>query len=223
MKTALFGLAALLTLSAPAKADDTIQYWWTLVGDVKLDDNDTLTGAVIIRSRPDTLEPGQRFLRTGISHRLQNGISLSVGYTHVTTLNDNAPNSVQHRGSQGIGFPVGKIADSPVDVRFQAEEIFIPGRRDIGVRGRGRVRLLKPLDAAGAVDVQLSDELIWSINSTDWGQKSGWAANRAALALHFKLNKRIGLGPGYTWQLINRTSGQNRNDHILGLNADVHF
>ena len=223
MKVIALGLAAGLTLSAPANAEDSAQYWWTLVGDVKVDDNDTVTGAVIIRSRPDTLEPGQRFLRTGMSHRLQNGISLSVGYTHVTTLNDNAPNSVQHRVSQGIGFPVGKIADSLVDVRFQAEEIFTPGRRDIGVRGRGRVRLLKPLDAAGAVDVQLSDELIWSINSTDWGQKSGWTANRAALALHVKLNKRVGIAPGYTWQLVNKTSGPNRNDHIFGLTADVHF
>lgn len=223
MKSVWIGLLAFLAMATPAKADDTAQYWWTLTGDVKLDDNDSLNASVIIRSKPDTLEPGQRFLRVGFNHRLKNGLNLNAGYAHVTTLVDGAANPVQHRLSQGIGMQVGKLVGGAVDIRLQAEEIIIPGRREVGLRGRGRVRLIKPLNADGSIDVQFSDELIWSINSTDWGQKSGWTANRAGLALHFKLNNRIGLAPGYTWQLINRPTGPNRDDHVLGLTADVHF
>jgi Protein of unknown function (DUF2490) len=223
MRAALLGVMMLMTLSNPAQADDTMQYWWTVSGDVRLDDNDLLTGAVIIRSKPDTFEPGQRLLRATITHQLKSGMSVSAGYAHVTTLNNSGPNGVQHRMSQGIGVPIGSIGASAVDLRLQAEEVFIPGRREIGIRGRGRVRLLHKLDATGKVDLQLSDELIWSLNGTDWGQKSGWTANRAGVMLHVKLNKRIGIGPAYTWQLINRAANPNRNDHVLGLNADVHF
>lgn len=223
MKFAWMWLLFSMAIATPAQADDTAQYWWTLTGDVRLDNNDSVNASVVIRSKPDTLEPGQRFLRVGFNHRLENGVNINAGYAHVTTFIDGAANPIQHRLSQGIGMQVGKLAGSPVDIRVQAEEIFIPGRREIGIRGRGRARVVKPLNADGSIDVQFNDELIWSINSTDWGQKSGWTANRVGVALHFKMDKHFGLSPGYTWQLINRPVGPNRNDHVLGLTADVHF
>ena len=219
MKTVCLLAAALTLTPATARADDDAQLWLILTSDVKLDDNDSLTANVIYRSRPDELEAGQRILRAGLSHKLRRGTSLAFTYSHVQSFADNAPDGVQHRLGQSIGLPLVK----GVDARIQAEEIFALGSDDVGVRARGRLRWVHPLNKNGDIDLQLSDELIISVNDTDWGQYAGWTANRTGAAAHFKLNSQIGIASGYTWQRVNRQIGANRNDHILGLTVDTHF
>jgi hypothetical protein len=219
MKTALVLAAALSLAPATARADDDAQLWLIMASDVKLDSNDSLTANIIYRSRPDELETGQRILRAGLSHKLKGGASLAFTYSHVQSFVDNAPDGIQHRLGQSIGLMLGKR----VDARIQAEEIFARGGDDIGLRARGRLRWVHPLNKNGDIDLQLSDELILSANDTDWGQNAGWTANRSAAAVHFKLDDHIGIAPSYIWQLINREKGANRNDHILGLTVDTHF
>ena len=219
MKTALLLAAALILAPATAQADDDAQLWLTMASDVKLDSNDSLTANIIYRSRPDELEAGQRILRAGLSHKLRGGASIAFTYAHVQSFIDNAPDGIQHRLGQSIGMTLGK----GFDARIQAEEIFARGADDIGFRTRGRLRWVHPLNKNGDIDLQLSDELILSVNDTDWGQNAGWAANRTSAAVHFKLDDHIGIAPSYTWQLINRQIGANRNDHILGLTVDTHF
>jgi Protein of unknown function (DUF2490) len=220
MKTAWLLAAALMLVPATAaRADDDAQLWLILVGDLKLDSNDSLTANIIYRSRPDELEAGQRILRAGLSHKLKGGASVAFSYSHVQSFVDNAPDGIQHRIGQSVGLSLGK----GVDARIQAEEIFAQGGGDIGLRARGRLRWVHPLTNNGDIDLQLSDELILSANDTDWGQNAGWTANRTGAAVHFKLGKHIGIAPGYTWQLVNRRTGANRNDHILGLTVDTHF
>ena len=214
----LFG-AAFSFVSAPAQANDNAQLWLILTGDAKLDDNDSLIANIIYRSRPDELEAGQRILRAGLSHKLSGGPLITFTYSHVQSFVKNAPDGIQHRLGQSIGMMLGK----GFDMRIQAEEIFARGGDDIGIRARGRLRWVHPLTNNGDIDLQLSDELILSANDTDWGQNAGWTANRTAAAVHFKLGKHIGIAPGYTWQLVNRPTGANRNDHILGLTVDTHF
>lgn len=219
MKAVWILAAALILAPATARADDDAQLWLILASDVKLDDNDSLAASVIYRSRPDELEAGQRILRAGLSRKLKGGTSVAFTYSHVQSFIDNAPDGIQHRLGQSIGLTLGK----GVDVRIQAEEIFARGGDDIGFRTRGRLRWVHPLNKNGDIDLQLSDELILSVNDTDWGQNAGWTANRTAAALHFKLDDHIGIAPSYTWQLINRQIGTNRNDHIFGLTVDTHF
>lgn len=211
--------ATLIIAPATAQADDNAQLWLTFAGGVKLDDNDSVTANIIYRSRPDKLEAGQRFLRAGLSHKFAGGASIGISYAHVQSFIENAPDGIQHRLGQSINLPLGKA----LDARVQAEEIFAHGGDDIGIRARGRLRWVHSLNKNGDIDLQLSDELIISANDTDWGQNAGWTANRAAAAVHFRLGKHIGIAPSYTWQLINVSSGTNRNDHILGLTVDTHF
>lgn len=219
MKAKWFLTSMLICAPAAAQADDNAQLWLTFAGDVKLGDNDSVTANIIYRSRPDKLEAGQRFLRAGLSHKFAGGASIGISYAHVQSFIEKAPDGIQHRLGQTLSLPLGKAFDA----RIQAEEIFAHGSDDIGIRARGRLRWIQPLNKTGAIDLQLSDELIFSANDTDWGQNAGWTANRAAAAVHFRLGKYIGIAPGYTWQFINRSSGANRNDHIFGLTVDTHF
>jgi hypothetical protein len=211
------------TTAVPLQADNNRQEWLTLTGDVKIDYNDSVNATVILRSKPDSFDAGQRILRASIIHRLEYGKSLSLAYTHVRGFVSSGPDTTQHRISQSFALPLGNIADGKIDGRMQAEEAFTESYDDIGIRLRPRVRWVRPLSKKADVELQLSDEVILSLNDTDYGQKSGFTANRATAAVRFGLGKHFGIAPGYTWQLVNRSNGPNRNDHVLGLTVDAHF
>jgi Protein of unknown function (DUF2490) len=216
----LFGFLALLSASTIGHAESTRQQWLTLTGDVELDKNDSLSASLILRSQPDSFDLGQRFIRLGFRHDLNDDVSLSLSYAHVTAEVPCGGDKVQHRFAQGISFPL--VQD--VDARVQLEEVFgVTGNDDIGVRLRPRVRWRHDLNQSGKVELQVSDELIFALNDTDFGQISGLTANRAGAAVHFDVGRHFGIMPGYTWQLVNRSGAPTRNDHILGLTLEAHY
>ncbi|MGC1470795.1 MAG: DUF2490 domain-containing protein [Sphingorhabdus sp.] len=214
------GTTFLLTASQAAFADSTRQQWLTLTGDVELDAKDSVSAHLILRSQPDSLDLGQRFIRLGYRHDLADDVSLSLSYAHVTTEVSGGSDKVQHRLAQAIAFPL--VRD--VDARIQLEEVLgVSGSDDVGLRFRPRVRLRHGLDQAGNIELQLSDEMIFALNDTDFGQISGLTANRAGAAVHFDIGKHFGIMPGYTWQLVNRSGAPVRHDHILGLTLEAHY
>lgn len=216
----LLGTLSLILASQTALADSTRQQWLTLTGDVELDANDSASAHLILRSQPDSFDLGQRFIRLGYRHDLTDDVSLSLSYAHVTTEISGGSDKVQHRLAQAIAFPLMQ----DVDARVQLEEVFgVTDSKDIGLRFRPRVRLRQGLDADGKVELQLSDELIFALNDTDFGQTSGLTANRAGAAVHFDVGQHFGIMPGYTWQLVNRSGAPVRHDHILGLTLEAHY
>lgn len=216
----LIGALTLLAGAQPALAESTRQQWLTLTGDVELDANDSISANLIFRSRPDSFDLGQRFARLGFTHRVADDVSLTLNYAYVTTSVSGASDKVQHRLAQSVSFPL--VQD--VDARLQLEEAFgVTGSNDMGIRLRPRLRLQHGLDKEGRIELQLSDEVIFALNSTDFGQASGFTANRAVAAVHFDLGDHFGIMPGYTWQLVNRSAAPVRHDHILGLTLEAHY
>lgn len=216
----LFGTLLLFLASQSAFADSTRQQWLTLTGDVDLDANDNISANLIFRSQPDSFDLGQRFIRLGYRHDLSGDVSLSLSYAHVLTRVEGGGDPVQHRLAQSIAFPVVQ----EVDARVQLEEILgVTGSNDVGLRFRPRLRLRHDLDQAGRVELQLSDEMIFALNDTDFGQTRGLTANRAGAAVHFDMGQHFAIMPGYTWQLVNRSGAPLRHDHILGLTLEAHY
>ena len=216
----LFTTLALLVFAQQAVAESTRQQWLTLTGDVKIDANDSASANLILRSRPDSSDLGQRFIRVGYTHRFDNGIGLALSYAHVTTKVDDARDQFQHRLSQSLSFPL--LTD--VETRLQLEEVFgVTGANDVGLRFRPRLRLRHALDQSGDIELQLSEEAIFALNDTDFGQNSGFTANRAGAAVHFDISEHFAIMPGYTWQLVNRSGAPVRNDHILGLTLEARY
>lgn len=210
----------LIAVTQPVSAESTRQQWLTLTGDLDLDRNDSVSAHLILRSQPDSFDMGQRFVRLGYRHDLNDDVSLSLSYAHVTAEVPGGSDKVQHRMAQGISFAL--VQD--VDARVQLEQVFgVTGSDDIGVRFRPRLRLRHELDRDGKVELQLSDELIFALNDTDFGQTSGLTANRAGATVHFDVGEHFGIMPGYTWQLVNRSGAPTRNDHILGLTLEAHY
>lgn len=215
--------AATLTPTGPAFAENDVQYWLTLVAQADVDHNDAIYANAIFRSQPDEFDMGQRKLRLGLNHKFKDGDGVAVAYTHVRFYNDNAADVVQHRFTQAYMFPVGSLADGKVDGRIQAEQIFQEHASEMGLRGRARVRWIKPVDADKNIELTLSEELFWALNTTDWGLESGFNSNRAGATLRFKLNDHFGIAPQYIWQIAHRSNREDRNDHVLGIVLDAKF
>lgn len=208
------------SFAVPAHAESDRQQWVTLTGDVALDKNDSLALTGIFRSKGDSFDLGQRLVRVGYNHKLKTGVTLNFAYTHVRNFIDGGPDPIQHRFSQSATVPLGKIGGGKLDARIQAEEVLAQGADDLGLRLRPRLRWQVPLDSDGKVEAQFSNELIFGLNDTDYGQFAGLTANRASAGMHFSLSKHVGIAPGYIWQLVNRENAPSRNDHILSLTLD---
>jgi hypothetical protein len=219
----LGAIGLVLGCASPAIAEDDVQQWLTIVGDVKLGDKDSLSGNFILRSRPDSWDWSQRFLRVGYTRKLGKGQNIGISYANVRGFVDNGPDRFEHRFTETYGFSLGALAGGKVDARVQAEQSMIEHFGDMGLRARGRVRWARGLDKKRLYEVQLSEEPIFALNKTDYGQKSGLVANRLSAGLHVALNKTVGFAPSYTWQLVNRRGVPDRNDHVLGLTLDAHF
>jgi Protein of unknown function (DUF2490) len=216
------GLILAITIGMQsAHAENTVQQWLTLTGDVRLDANDNAFAVAVRRSAPDDLKMAQRVLQLGWRHRVAGKVSLIASLGHVTSYRDNLPNRIEMRLSEGILMPVGHVGGGRIEGRFLFEEILVRGSQDIGVRGRPRLRWTRPI--SGKIDLQLSDEAIFALNRTDAGQVAGLVANRAGAGVRFALSKHFGVQPSYTWQHVNRIAAPNRDDHILGLTLDAQF
>jgi hypothetical protein len=207
----------------PARADSNVQQWLTMTGDVRIDAKDNAYAVFVRRSAPDALKIAQRLVQLGWRHRIGRKASLIAYAVHVTTYRDSAPNRTEVRFGQGVSVPGGRIGGGQLEGRVVIEEVMARGSDDIGVRGRPRVRWTHPLSLGGKVDLQLSDEAIFALNSTDAGQRAGLTANRASAGVRFALCKHFGVQPSYTWQHVNRIAAADREDHIVGLTLDAAF
>lgn len=221
VRTALGLMIAMTIGMRPARAENTVQQWLTLTGDVRIDRSDTLYGVVILRSAPDEFKLAQRAVQIGWRHRLASKITLIGAIAHYATFKTNGPTRNELRLSEGVAVPVARLSGGLLEARLLAEEIFVSGSHDFGVRARPRVKWTRAV--SGKADLQLTDEAIVALNSTDADQVAGLVANRASVGVRFALSKHFGVLPYYTWQHVNRIAAADRDDHILGLTLDALF
>ena len=205
----------------PARAENTVQQWLTLTGDVRIDRNDNLYGVVILRSAPDEFKLAQRAVQVGWRHRLASKVTLTGAVAQYTTFRTNAPARTEARLSEGVAMPVATLSGGRLEARLLAEQIFVSRSHDVGVRARPRAKWTRALSPKA--DLQLTDEAIFALNSTDAGQVAGFVGNRASVGVRFAISEHFGILPYYTWQHVNRVAAADRDDHILGLTLDALF
>lgn len=214
---------ALLTWAVPACADtsDEAQFWLTSANSVAVSDTTDLTGDIVIRSRSDSISPGQFFLRGGVRRALGGGVSVQATYSWVASFPSGGGTSVEHRLGETLAFPVVSAGGWQLDGRVGFEQRLRAAGGETGWRVRGRLRLSH--DVADHVSVQLSEEMIAAINDTPWGQDAGLSASRLGAALAIGVDDHVTLSPGYTWQRVVVDGAPDRNGHILGLAVITRF
>lgn len=219
--------AALVLLTpATAHAGDAAEFqqWTTLATDVTIGPRDALVGNLIGRTRSDSAKPGAVILRLGWDHDTAGGKTLGLAYTFVDVIRDNAEDQRQHRLTQSVTLPLATIGGGSLSGRLQAEEAWVEGEGDdFGFRLRGRLRYSRAVAATPPLTVEMTEEVIASLNDTRWGQFGGFAANRTSLGLRVGLNKRLDVTPSYIWQISNRPRGPDRQLHVFGLTVAAHL
>lgn len=213
--------AMVAAFATPAMAGDDVQLWATVAADAGIGDNTDLTLDLISRSRPDSIDTGQIFVRVGARHRVDEAIAAQVTYAWVRGVVDGGSDTTEHRVSETVSYRFPSRGAWAFDARAGLEQRFQATGGEIGWRARERVRVIRAL--APSFDAQASHELIFALNDTAWGQASGLTASRVSGALHVAINPHLGLAPGYSWQHLFRRNADDRNDHIVQMTVDAHF
>jgi hypothetical protein len=213
--------SVVLGTATPALADSDAQLWLTVAGDVRVGPRTQLTGDVVIRSQPDSVEIAQGIYRVGIRRAVGGGWAVQLTYGLVESRVPGGRDRWEHRLGQVVTRPLGALGRLRFDGRIGTEQRLPSAGGEVGWRLRGRLRGVRSVGPG--VDVQLSDELIGSLNDTGWGQRAGLTANRAAAGVRVALSPRVGVSPSYSWQHIFIDGRPDRNDHVAGLTLDAHF
>jgi len=214
-------LAVLGAAPVHAQANSNVQSWATLTSDVQIAPNTQITADFITRSDPDRVNVGQLIVRGGLRQSLDAATSLTVNAGWFHNLRGNTPGSTEWRIGQYLTHRLIVRAPWTLDARLGVEERLVEGQAGLGVRTRERLRLTRRLSSL--FEAQISQETIFALNSTGWGQHSGFVASRIGGQLRIAVAPHVGIAPGYMWQLVGRRGAPERNDHIVQVTIVAHF
>lgn len=217
----LVALSCLLLMPTAALADSDVQGWLVIAADAKVADQTAVTADLILRSRSNSVDVAQSIGRIGVRQTLAEGWSVQLTYGLVDSFVDGGSDRIEHRVGQNLAFPVAQIGNWRIDGRAGLEQRLQPGGGEWGWRTRGRLRASFPL--SDAANLNLSEELIASLNDTPWGQRAGLTASRTSAAVRFRLSDSLGIAPSYNWQHIFVPGARLTDSHIATLTIDAHF
>jgi len=200
----------LLFLAAPAAAQQVDrQLWLQTNGTVTIGKREkvTLEGIGRFSDRAEGFshaEAGALF-----THTVAGGIELSIGYRHVEDWNRGLALPNEERLRQMVLVPVG----SGFSGRLRLEERFNSSGGEMGVRLRPRLGFDTPLNGKG-LKLFATQEHFLNLNTTGWGQQSGYERMRNAAGLSFGLGGKLRGEVGYLNQYrFGRGGRRDQMDH----------
>lgn len=159
-------------------------------------------------------------LRPAIGYKFSDNLTVFLGYTHQTTINDSRADVDENRIHQQINWRVAKIGKATLASRTRIEQRWVKGRNDMGWRIRERLQLQVPLKSKGANFV-VSNEMLFALNTTDWGARAGFEQMRNFVGVNFPLSKAISLETGYQNRYQERRGAADRMDHIIPITVNI--
>ena len=215
-------LAILLASLMPpnAKAQDT-QLWTALLanGDVKEGEPLLLWFDGHARYSDDVGRLGVSIIRPGLGWRVNDKLSLWVGYAHVISRADGRANIVDHRIWQQATYPIASGEWGNLSGRTRLEQRFLNTGTETAHRLRQFVRYTKPITGSKWT-VAAWNEIFIGLNDTNAGPQAGYDQNRTFVGLNRRLSSRVSLEGGYLYNNIGRV-GPNASNHNVSLSISV--
>ena len=213
-------LPLLLLAPLPAMAQQTDeQLWLQTNGSIELSGNDKLILEGIARFS-DRAE-GFSHYEAGLlySHKLANGIELSFGYRHVGDYNHGIALPNEERTRQMVMVPLG----SGFNMRLRTEQRFNSSGPQVGFRMRPRLGYEMPLGQKG-LKLFATQEHFINLNTTSWGQRSGYERMRNAVGVSIPLGGKLRGEVGYLNQYrFGRGGARDQMDHALTLTLNFNL
>lgn len=166
---------------------------------------------------------GQQLIRPSLTYQLNDKVSLTAGYVHVTTKPRSGDFTYENRPWQQIGYEIyendyGLV----VSGRTRIEQRFVNTGDDTGWRLRQFLRVEAPFKEKGPLRGVLWNETFVGLNRTDWGQRDGIDQIRTFAGVNFPVAEQVRLETGYLNQIIKRP-GDDAINHAFASYLNFRF
>lgn len=163
----------------------------------------------------------QLLLRPAIGWKFSDAVSAYLGYAHVVLPIDNGKDRNEERTFVQLSWTLGNIAGGNLSSRSRMERRRLSDGDDTGWRARQMLRFVRPLADPKRIRALVSVEGFAALDDTDWGARSGFDQLRSFVGVEVPLKGRSTLEAGYLNQLVNRTAGDQRVNHVASLSLFI--
>ena len=163
-------------------------------------------------------QPDQTILRGAVGWKLSPQLSLYQGYAHIVLPTQDGRDINEERSFQQINWTIGKPWDGELSSRTRIEQRWRSDGDGMGWRLREMLRYEKPLNPGSeALNALVYAEAFVALNSTDWGQKTGFDQLRSFVGAEVKLMGKSTAEIGYLNQLVDQRDGNQRMNHVASI------
>jgi Protein of unknown function (DUF2490) len=217
----VLGTALAMPVAAHAATED-FQTWNTFNLSTNIAKNVPVTLELSGRIVDDSSRLGVVIFRPAIGYKISDRVTIFLGYTHQKTINNGRADVDENRIHQQLNWRIGKIGKATLNSRTRLEQRWIEGAKDLGWRVRERLQLQIPLKPK-KTNLVISNEMLFSLNSTDWGARAGFDQMRNFVGVNVPVGKGMTLETGYQNRYQERRGAADRMDHIIPITLNVSF
>jgi Protein of unknown function (DUF2490) len=170
----------------------------------------------------DSSRLGVAIFRPAIGYKISDSVTVFLGYTHQKTINEGRADVDENRIHQQLNWRIGKIGKATLNSRTRLEQRWIKGSSDMGWRVRERLQLQIPLKPK-KTNLVVSNEMLFSLNTTNWGARAGFDQMRNFVGVNFPIGKGMTLETGYQNRYQLRRGSADRMDHIVPITLNISF
>ena len=218
LRSILCACALLTGTAAQAATAQDEQAWLNLTAMGPVTGNLIYFAEIQPRFGNGVSQPDQTILRGAVGWKLSPQLSLYQGYAHIVLPTQDGRDINEERSFQQINWTIGKPWDGELSSRTRIEQRWRSDGDGMGWRLREMLRYEKPLNPGSeALNALVYAEAFVALNSTDWGQKTGFDQLRSFVGAEVKLMGKSTAEIGYLNQLVDQRDGNQRMNHVASI------
>jgi hypothetical protein len=223
MKVTFALLAAMLPTAALANTDADAQAWSTLSASGSLSGPIMIGGDVQGRYSNDQSRIAESQYTAQLGYKFSKKVTAWIGYRLVLNHRNNLPNLTEHRIRPQVTLDLGKLAGGSLANRTIVEFRYRNDIAGMGARFRNQLKWQLPIKKGSKTNFVLSHEDFIGLNSTAWGQQSGYTRMRNFIGIGTPVLPKLRGEFGYLnqWDIRRRTF--DRVAHVAQFNLAYSF
>jgi Protein of unknown function (DUF2490) len=223
MKVTIALLAAMLPTAALANTDADAQVWSTLSASGSLSGPIMIGGDIQGRYSNDQSRIAESQYTAQLGYKFSKKVTAWIGYRRVLTHRNNLPNLTEHRIRPQLNLDLGKLAGGSLANRTIVEFRYRDDIAGMGARFRNQLKWQLPVKKGSKTNFILSHEDFIGLNSTAWGQQSGYTRMRNFIGIGTPVLPKLRGEFGYLnqWDIRRRT--YDRVAHVAQFNLAYSF
>ena len=214
---------ALMPRPAIARIEEDAQVWSTITATGPVTGRLLVSGEVVARASNDQNRIYEAEMTAMLGYRVSRSIDLLAGFTRVPSYHGGRPTTFENRFREQAMVELSHVAGGRIRARSLVEERTVQGKAGTGIRLRQQVKWLRPFHRKGRTALVLMHESFVSLNSTGWGQASGYNRMRNFVGISQRLATGVQAELGYLNQYDFRRNAPDRMAHAAVLTLTYLF